>query len=441
MADIILVTHWTGGDVYPFIRLGQLLVNEGHQVTILTHCVYEARAVEAGLRFVAVDTEEEYENLNRDLVMLADPIGNREAYLRFHQQYHGKERLLREVDLIEKICTDESIIIARHRSSISGLIAAEKHHLRYASMILAPNYFSHMELHDQMFGDDFCKEINQARQALQLPAVSNWKAWLYSPCKILCGWPIWYAQKDETWPDCAEPIGFLKDPHMDDEAVFEPMINDLLSTAAERGRKTVIITGGSSRMVSRDFYRTAIEACELAEVSAIIVTPYQEYIPQNLPDTMIWAKYAPLRHLMKKVDLVIHHGGMGTINEAIDAAVPQIVMPHLTDGPDNADRLERLGIAAKFSPKMWDSARIAARIKEMLSDSTGLCCQKFKDMNGQTYTDQLWKKAIEQIEPYELPVQKEKQPQAEKKNPANRQMSREMLLKILQKKKEKEKQQ
>ena len=105
MANVILVTHWTGGDVYPFIRLGKLLRIEGHDVTILTHCVYEEKAKAAGLRFLPVDTMEEYKDLNRDLSMLADPIGRKDEYLRFHSLYHGKERLLREVGLIEKVMT------------------------------------------------------------------------------------------------------------------------------------------------------------------------------------------------------------------------------------------------------------------------------------------------------------------------------------------------
>lgn len=436
MSDFILVTHWTGGDVYPFIRFGKLLKKEGYKVTLLTHCVYEEKARAAGLEFVAVDTKDEYESLNRDLAMLADPIGNKEDYHAFHKLYHGKERLLREVDLIEKVCTRESIIIARHRSSISGLLAAEKNHLPYASMILAPNYFSHMELHDQMFGKSFCDEINQARTILQLKPIRNWKAWLYSPKQILCGWPKWYAKEDETWPESAVPIGFLEDCDMTDSFEFDHEIRALLQEADQHKKKTVIVTGGSSRMVSKEFYRTAIQACILAGVYAIAVTPYEEYIPEDLPDTIQCLRNVSLRNLMKKVDMVIHHGGMGTINEAIDAAVPQIVMPHLTDGPDNADRLVALGIASKFSPKLWDADRIARSVAEQLDDRTRALCMKYKDMNMETYSAKLWKNVISKIEPYELPEQEEKRVQIENKDVSNRQVSREMLLKIIRKKQE-----
>lgn len=437
MSDIILVTHWTGGDVFPFMRFGKLLKNEGHKVTILTHCVYEKKAREMGLDFVAVDTKEEYENINRDMINLSDPIGKKEDYLKFHILYHGKERLLREVKLIESICTSESIIIARHRSSISGLLAAERKHLPYASMILAPNYFSHMELHDQIFGKELCEEINKARADLNLKPISNWKKWLYSPQYILCGWPKWYANADETWPECAYPIGFIESYDVSNHFVVDKEISEFISRAKDKNQKIAIVTGGSSRMVSKDFYNTAIQACIIAGLNAIVVTPYKEYIPEDIPDTIKWACNVPLKEIMKEADIVIHHGGMGTINEAIDVAIPQIVMPHLTDGPDNADRLVGLGIATKFPPKMWNATLIADGIKEQLDDEAKSLCIRYKDMNIESYSARLGQKVISQIAPYVLPEQEQNTMEIKEENISRKQLSKKMLLELIKKRQEK----
>lgn len=446
MSDYVLVTHWTGGDVYPFIRLGKMLRKEGHQVTILTHCVYEEKARAAGLDFVALDTLDEYQNMNRDLAMLADPIGHKENYLLFHKRYHGKDRLLHEVKLIDKVCTSDSIIVARFRSSISGMLVAEKNHLRYASMILAPNYFSHMELHNQLFGKAFCDEINPAREALHLPLITNWKDWLYSPKTILCGWPEWYAERDETWADGATPIGFLSDNEKEDEVKISQEIEDFIDQAHKANRKIAIVTGGSSRMVSKDFYRTGIHSCEKDGVYTIAVTPYDEYVPDEVSDIVKCVRYAPLRVLMKKVDLVVHHGGMGTINEAIDAAASQVILPHLTDGPDNADRLAALGIATKFPPKLWNSEEISKSIKKQLEDRNRELCLRYREMNQHTYDEKLWKEALLNLEAYTLPEQKVNpvaEPGQKEKaagDPENalpkKHLSREMLMKLMKKKQE-----
>ena len=42
---------------------------------------------------------------------------------------------------------------------------------------------------------------------------------------------------------------------------------------------------------------------------------------------------------------MVHHGGAGTCHQALRAGVPQLVTPIFGDQPDNARRLEALGVA------------------------------------------------------------------------------------------------
>ena len=436
MKHVILVTHWTGGDVLPFIRLGGYLVNEGYKVSILTHCVYRQKAESKGLRFCAVDNEDEYNALSRDLHMLSDPISHREDYINFCNTYHGRNRLLREVEMIERICDSDSLIIARFRSSISGLLAAEKNSLPYASLILAPNYFSHMELHDQLMGKELIKEINSARSSLGLQEIRGWKAWMYSPKHILCGWPEWYASTDETWPVGAKCIGFLQDPNMSKEVIYDD-VTQFMDKARNQNKKVLIITGGSSRMVSDRFYSTAAEACIFADVFALIVTPFAEYIPKGLPESIKWASNIQLNLILRMADGIIHHGGMGTINEAIDAGIPQIVMPHLTDGPDNADRLVHLGLAYKFSPKQWAPEKIADAIVKMQTDEQKKQCMKYKLLNANEYDKKPWLYLLPQIKKYELPAQQQMEKDTGSiRNEKDIHLTRQQILELVRKRKE-----
>src|SRR4051812_15849565 len=68
--NIVLYTKGSGGDIFPFIRCGQELRSRGHQVTLITHCVYEARARNSSLDFVAIDNPPEYETFLRDQELL-----------------------------------------------------------------------------------------------------------------------------------------------------------------------------------------------------------------------------------------------------------------------------------------------------------------------------------------------------------------------------------
>lgn len=434
MANIILITHWTGGDVFPFIKLGNEFIKQGHSVTICTHCYYEKNAKEKGLNFIPLDTPEFYEQMNQDLYKLADPIHNTQECIEFQLKYHGKERLIEEYNKILPLCNKaDTIILARHRSSISGLLVAEKLKLPYASVVLAPNYFSHIDLHEKIFGQVLRVEINKAREILDLPPIESWKQWLYSPKHIWAIWPEWFASREEEWPEGVQTIGFLTE-NLDVEQEFSWEIEIVLNTR----EPVVLISGGSSPMVSPLFYQIAAEACELTGYRGILVTRYEELVPKELPRNILWVKQVKLASLMKRISLIIHHGGMGTLSESVDAGIPQIIMPHLTDGPDNASRLAKLGIAKAFPRGRWDAIHIAAAIDELLKEETKSRCYDYKEINKQVSKSELWNELIYQVTPYEGIVKQDLEQldndQIREHSLEGSKPSKEQLLKILKRK-------
>ncbi|MFZ2537578.1 MAG: nucleotide disphospho-sugar-binding domain-containing protein, partial [Oscillospiraceae bacterium] len=159
------------------------------------------------------------------------------------------------------------------------------------------------------------------------------------------------------------PIGFMenKTSHYND---FPKEVNDVL----ESNEKVILISGGTSNMVSSNFYKIAANACARAGYKGILVTKYDELVPNPLPEGVIRAKNLNLSYLMTKVDAIIHHGGMGTLNESIAAGIPQIILPHLTDGPDNAYRLQKLGIAKLFPISRWNVFDIALCLQKSVEN-------------------------------------------------------------------------
>ena len=81
LANIILITHGTGGDVLPFIKIGKSLKKNGHNVTLFTHYLYEEIAINSGLNFIAIDNEKEYANMSNDICMISDAIDNLSKYI------------------------------------------------------------------------------------------------------------------------------------------------------------------------------------------------------------------------------------------------------------------------------------------------------------------------------------------------------------------------
>ena len=72
--------------------------------------------------------------------------------------------------------------------------------------------------------------------------------------------------------------------------------------------------------------------------------------------------HAPMPHakLFPRVAAVVHHGGSGTTAQALRAAAPQVIVPHIMDQFYYAERLLRLGLAPPGIPvKKLTAAKLA----------------------------------------------------------------------------------
>jgi UDP:flavonoid glycosyltransferase YjiC (YdhE family) len=64
---------------------------------------------------------------------------------------------------------------------------------------------------------------------------------------------------------------------------------------------------------------------------------------------------------------MVHHGGIGTTAQALAAGIPQLVIPFSHDQPDNAARIERLGVGRSLSPKAFQAPTAAKVLAELLN--------------------------------------------------------------------------
>lgn len=73
--------------------------------------------------------------------------------------------------------------------------------------------------------------------------------------------------------------------------------------------------------------------------------------------------------LIRQVAVVCHHGGMGTLGQAMAAGVPQVVIAQGGDRPDNATRLQQSGIAEFIRPRERAPERVAAALQRMVGSA------------------------------------------------------------------------
>ncbi len=82
----------------------------------------------------------------------------------------------------------------------------------------------------------------------------------------------------------------------------------------------------------------------------------------RLPEDWVVAPQLPQVAMLRSADLIVHHGGNNSAQEALAAGVRQIVLPFSTDQFSNGADLERIGAACVLSPNDVTAADLAVAI-------------------------------------------------------------------------------
>lgn len=126
-------------------------------------------------------------------------------------------------------------------------------------------------------------------------------------------------------------------------------------TQLDPRRPTLYFTMGSTG--NPEFFQAAIERFGNTEYQ-IIMTTGGFYAGSGVPPANVFiARFANGLRLMEKSDIVINHGGNGTIYQAITAGTPMIGIPTHVDQDINLQRVESLGFGIRVHP-----GRPAARL-------------------------------------------------------------------------------
>ena len=117
-----------------------------------------------------------------------------------------------------------------------------------------------------------------------------------------------------------------------------------------------------------DFYHQSAETARRLGARAVLLTG--RHSPPEQDGDIYWCDYAPHSLLFPRASAIIHHGGIGTVGQAMSAGKPQLVVPHMGDQYDHAHRVVRLGLGLSLSAVRFDADRAAPLIRRLLNDPT-----------------------------------------------------------------------
>jgi len=109
----------------------------------------------------------------------------------------------------------------------------------------------------------------------------------------------------------------------------------------------ITIGGGAGLVGSTLFFKSIIGAFANKSLKLIVSTS-GNFNRSDLPcppENILFHKWVPGRHVISRSDLVVFHGGYGTMMETLSNGKPMVVIPFHTEQEGNGRRLEKLGCA------------------------------------------------------------------------------------------------
>lgn len=121
----------------------------------------------------------------------------------------------------------------------------------------------------------------------------------------------------------------------------------------------------------------------------------------NNKNVYVTDKFVPAKAISKRVDLVICHGGQGTLQTAITSAIPLIGVATQPEQKINLEHLEAFGSAIRIPMRKWNCKTLEKKIQEVLKhyprykQNAETLCRQYNETNAKKIIGESIWEAIE----------------------------------------------
>jgi UDP:flavonoid glycosyltransferase YjiC (YdhE family) len=286
--------------------------------------------------------------------------------------------------------------LVTHSISYAGHIAAEKHGLTWISVVLSPIAF--LSAYDRAVLSGvavpalpgkwglivnrllikiiktgtrrWCQPVYRLRAELNLaPGKHPLFEGQYSPELVLAMFSKVLARSHPDWPPQSRITGYGFYDGAGGRCDLPPRLKRFLNTGA---LPIVFALGSAAVHTAGNFYHMAVAAAtQLKKRAVLVVGQDTNNLPRSeLPQDVVAVDYAPYSKLFPEAAAIVHQGGIGTTGQAMQAGKPSLVVPFAHDQPDNARRLERLGISQTLPFKRCSIRGMARALKVLMGNQS-----------------------------------------------------------------------
>ncbi len=319
--EIRLVTTGTRGDAAPFIAYARQLMDAGQAVVLLSNADHAALAARHGVPFEAVCAPDW-------------PQYGRDEAAFFEQVVMPGYRAVFDSIAVAPVTAR---IIAR-TGNWGAQFAAERLGLPFSRIALQPCAIRR-EGHPVSRRE--IELLNGFRADIGLPLLDDSGAVPETWQDTVCFFPKWFGMPQSDWRESGRCAGFV---YLDD-ARYRPDAELETFLAA---KPPVVVSLGSGMQHVHPFLEAAEATAERLGLPVLLLSGFTD--GWSPPPDILVRPHADHGYLLPRARLILHNGGIGTVAQAIRARIPQIVVPLMWDQPDNAARVQKLGLGVHVSP-------------------------------------------------------------------------------------------
>jgi MGT family glycosyltransferase len=201
------------------------------------------------------------------------------------------------------------------------------------------------------------REMNETRAAVGLPALDEFHGGLSTDLVLVA-----------TFPQLEYPRQWPEDTHVTGPMTFELEHHDV--ELPQGDGPLVVVAPSTAQDPERKLLRWALDALA-DEPVRVLATTNQLDVPVPMPPapanaTVVdWLSYS---QAMPLADLVITHGGHGTVCRALAAGAPLLCCPAVGDMAENGARVQWAGAGLMLPWRLTGPRAIRTVVRRMLGD-------------------------------------------------------------------------
>lgn len=369
MARILVTTHPHEGHLNPTFSISHQLVAQGHEVIYLDHPLIKKLIAQQGFpsvpfRFLRpgdisllwhkyrVEHSQGVEEMRNAILLFTTRLVVQTRFIRQLIARHHPDLILNDVFHYGSALAAESVSLPWVDCWTAGVMHPQ------ANPYLLPTSPAQVEVLAQLFDQRW----SEARRSLGLPedapgAFLRPSPWLqlYTSCEAI----------DPSLPDLG-PTAICVGPCAANRQA--PDTSAIPNRWLEAPMPLIYVSLGTFFSHRPDFIRRIVDAATGQPYRLLVSTPLAGKRGFTaLPDNVLLYKRVAQTSLLPQCALFVTHGGNNSVQEAMQAGIPMLVVPIAGEQIYNAERVRWLGLGERANIDDTDSQQLSSLIQAMLT--------------------------------------------------------------------------